>query len=429
MADPNEADLDERIGRLVARVVDRTPPMQDLDAATLGRAPEPSESNGRRWVPAVAAASVVALAVAGAIVVVGRDGDDVGSATDPTIDPTNAASITDPEPTRAPTTPVPPVARGDLEPMIAVVTGDSVSVRDPSTGVEIASIATRRFAMDEGPTIAIPVGDGRVVVGAFGAIEVWDTSTGDITPFFGPGGSLSGYPFPEDVAVIDGTIWVLYTLRILGGDDDGAAIAYARPLDGAMDETVEVGVTAELQDIGVSRLSLASNGLVIGTVHAGRQSKIVLAVPGTDAERLLAEHGDPDLGPPGPTDCDFRNGCPDSFAAASDGRSAAWTEDGELVIRSLWTGDLEESRTRIVNDAPFGYLDLLDDASVLVVPDDTRTDDITAVRLTREGDRIGVYPGAITVTGGPSLPPDLAPEVPDATAPDPQPTTPATGEF
>lgn len=153
----------------------------------------------------------------------------------------------------------------------------------------------------------------------------------------------------------------------------------------------------------------------------------MLAVPGTEAERLLAEHGVPDLGPPGPTDCDFRNGCPDSFAAASDGRSAAWTEDGELVIRSLWTGDSEESRTRIVNDAPFGYLDLLDDASVLVVPDDTRTDDITAVRLTREGDRIEVYPGAITVTGGPSLPPDLAPQVPDATAPDPQPTTPGTG--
>ncbi|MEJ7561886.1 MAG: hypothetical protein WKF45_05090 [Ilumatobacteraceae bacterium] len=111
MADPNGADLDERIGRLVARVVDRTPPMRDLDAATLGRAPERSESNGRRWVPAIAAASVVALVVAGAIVVVGRDGDDVGPATDPTIEPTNAPSITDPEPTRAPTTPVPPVAR------------------------------------------------------------------------------------------------------------------------------------------------------------------------------------------------------------------------------------------------------------------------------------------------------------------------------
>ncbi|MEJ7561885.1 MAG: hypothetical protein WKF45_05085 [Ilumatobacteraceae bacterium] len=92
------------------------------------------------------------------------------------------------------------------------------------------------------------MGDGRIVVGAFGAIDVWDTSTGDIEPFFGPADDLSGYPFPEDVAVIDGTICAVHA-----ADPRRCRRRRPSPTPGhstAMDDTVEVGVTAELQNIG-----------------------------------------------------------------------------------------------------------------------------------------------------------------------------------
>lgn len=413
MPDLTDTQLDERIRELVGRVADGAPPPPSID----GAATASGSSDARRPNPlllAAAAAALVAI-IAGAVVLTRDDNGSVGPATNPTspglsVDPTSGTPLVDVT---------------DIQPLIAVATEDGVSARDPRTGKEVAAISSDELVM-EYPTLAVATGDGRVVVTDDTDITVWNTSTGEDERFFPPGASLSGWPRLHDVAVVDGRVWILFTIRDCCGEDKGVETAYVQPLDGDISETREVDVVAQLEDTRTSRLSLGANGVVVGTyIGTKRMEPIVLAVPDTPAAELLGSSTPDDLGLPYSNDC---SACATAFAISSDGDTVAWMEGTELVRRALWDPEADGPRTDVGRDAWHGYVDLLPDGSVLIVPDQFATSDAPPRRVTADGSLMEEYGLVLAVTEGPSLPADLQPDIPPATVPDPPPVPLGTGQ-
>jgi hypothetical protein len=245
--------------------------------------------------------------------------------------------------------------------------------------------------LDQPATIALPVGDGRVVVQVDESVpSVWlrDGSVEDLAL----GASFPGPVTAQDVAIVDGRPLLLYVVAA----PDGAELAV---LDLGTAQTARIGdLPAALPPGG--RLHLAANGLFTGQLEGGF---FVTALPGSAGAALTGQLAEQNLG--------SDPGSVPLLTVSPDGSWIAWLDGTELVEVDVTTGGLGEERRWTL---PFDTAGAVDDdvlAEGVIVDFGSGQD----ARYARRDGSFGVLEGPVA-TQGPGT-------VAAAGDPDPAPTT------
>jgi hypothetical protein len=294
--------LDDRIRSMVESVVRTAPAPPDLESLRDADRPEASRGVPTRWM-ALAAAAAVAVAAAAALI---RPSDEkplqVGN-------PTETTQVPGPAPAGPP---------------VVLTAGPNGVVE--RVGDDKRTLTTKSF------TIALAVDDGTFVAQRRSGPSMrdgvtWpksDTSVlridegGHTTPLFD---AVSGFVTLHDVAVVDGRRLLLYSVHN-GNFNDPKEELYALDIDSGT-HPVDVG-TVGGWEWGTSRLTLGTNGLIIGTsrgVCCSSGSFHAMAVPGSPAAaKPLPKAADFGL------QDGYEDGCvcPTAFAVDPDGTAVYW---------------------------------------------------------------------------------------------------------
>jgi LppP/LprE lipoprotein len=319
-------DLDRRIRDLVAHAIADAPAPPDLDPATVPLA-EPATPGHRRWWIGGGAAVLAAAALITAFVLVG---DSDKSVTTPATDPIPVPTTTAGPP--APTTTPPPAPDAGR-----------VLTAGPGGVFEHRGTASRRLTTEPMVT-ALEWGDGRVIVqrrSGDGAGQGWtdaDTAPlvlaedGSLTPLFDTV-DWDGGVVLHDIEVVDGRQLLLFSLQVAMNvnPENADETLYVVDLETHIRTEVAAGIGG--WEFGTGRLHLATNGLIVGEGSSGPTTEaVVLAVPGSPAEALLASPSSAPLGWEPSTDC---ADCQRAYTVAPDGRSVAWLEGDDLVTAEI----------------------------------------------------------------------------------------------
>ena len=168
-----------------------------------------------------------------------------------------------------------------------------------------------------------------------GPPQIWRPD-GSVEPFLSalPDG---GWYRLHDVATIEGTPTVLYGIRTIGAaPEQQTETVRALFMDPAGWRTVDVG-TFLAYEAGISRLSLSTDGLVVGSrSESVTSSYLALAVPGTTA----AGWTDVDTPPAGVDAAGYVDclTCPSAFTVSADGESLVWVVDDEIRVEDRPSG-------------------------------------------------------------------------------------------
>lgn len=336
---PENLDLDTRIRELVARAVADAPSPPDLDAPALPEL-EPAPDRHRWWIGG-GAAILAAAALVTAFLLVGDTDDTVTTpATDATVTPT-------PVPTIAPT-PTGTVPPTTAQPTTTTTTPPAVAPGAVLTagrrGVVLHEGGEQRTLTTEPMVIALAAPDGGVIVqrhAGDGAGLGW--SDADTAPLvLGDDGSLrplfdtvdwDGGVVLHDVEIVDGRQLLLFSLQVAMNVNPENADETLYVVDLETQDRIEVAAGIGGWESGTGRLHLATTGLVVGERSSGPTTEpLVLAVPGSPAEALLASPSSAPLGWEASTDC---ADCQRAYTIAPDGGSVAWLEGDELVTAEI----------------------------------------------------------------------------------------------
>lgn len=209
-------------------------------------------------------------------------------------------------------------------------------------------------------------------------------------------------------------MWVLHSIRSSSTPNRAEAL-YVTPLDGDAGDTRELGVIARDEDTTTGRFGISADGVVVGTVVTDETiGPIVLTMPGSPADRPDGPTTRRDLGLPAPSAACAR--CTTAFAIQGDGDTVGWLEGERLVTDVRLCVDPAPNQTLPPDIRPCrryradvgvravgGYIDVLPDNSVLIIPDPARPGSDAPRRIDADGSPLEVYEGAISVTEGPSM--------------------------
>jgi hypothetical protein len=377
----NERELDDRIRGVVARVVADAPPVPELTTVAAPIDPRPSRDRRPWWI--VGTSVVAAAAATVALVIVTQRGDDAIAPVDAPLavvpdesdvpDPSGVPDVTStPMPSSEPvdvaaTDPGPPAPPADVTtPLLAVADGSSVVLADA------AGNGTGRI--EQSWSIALAVGDGRVVgqerSGAgYGRWEAEATTPRIWSP---DGTVLELFPVVadrsialHDIAIVDGRPWLLYSVHNgVHTPDDEREELHAVSLDG-LGEVLDIGQIGAWEG-GTHRLHLAANGLIVGeSFGEGTSSILVLSLPGSPASAWAGDLSPEALGLDSMGYFDCAATCPTAYSVDDAGTAIAWIEADELVVVPVPGGVPDaEVRRPIVGDPTLAIdLDLIDVAA------------------------------------------------------------------
>lgn len=332
MPDPqpfHERELDDRIRDLIGRAVADAPAPPEITPIAVS---DDTRRRGRRPWFIVGTSLLGAAAAAIAVVVVNVDGQDTIGPAD-----TSPGAVTT-------TTTIPAASQPTAR--IAVTDGAAVAIAD-ATGDPVSTIA-------QPWTIALPVGDGRVVGQERSGPGYGEWDTVATTPYiWNPDGTVARL-FPtvgersiilHDVAVVDSIPWLLYSVNNGDPTPEGQAEElHAVSLDGR-GEVLAIGQIGAWE-AGTHRLHLAANGLIVGeSFSEANSSLLVLALPGSPAERwsdglVPAALGIED------SYHDCADTCPTAYTVDDSGTHLAWIQGREMAVVTLTDG-IPGAATRI----------------------------------------------------------------------------------